>query len=94
MRIKNYRALTLALLLPTSQVYAQDVVEGTVLAFDRRANVIVFTDKSVWPLELLTSPLPQGLKAGDRIEISYQANEDSGITAIERIVVMPPKKGS
>jgi hypothetical protein len=77
------------MLLTASQVFALDVSEGTVLAFDRKANVLIFTDKTVWPLEKLVSALPADLNAGDRVRIQYDSNEDDGITAIHSIVAMP-----
>lgn len=65
--------------------FAQDIAEGTVVAFDRKANVIVLNDKTVWSLDKLQAPLPEALKAGDRIEINYRSNEDDGVTAIDAI---------
>ena len=81
--------LTAGMLLTASQVGAQDISDGTVLAFDRKANILVFTDKTVWPLETLTSSLPANLKAGDRVEIQYESNEDDGVTAIHSIKILP-----
>ncbi|MDH3217759.1 MAG: hypothetical protein OEN01_16040 [Candidatus Krumholzibacteria bacterium] len=77
-----------AMLFTTSQVRAEDITEGTVLAFDRKANILVFTDKTVWPLEKLKVPLAEDLKAGDRIEVRYDSNEDDGVTAIFSIKVL------
>ena len=77
------------LLLTASFAFAQDIVEGTILAFDRKANVLVFTDKTVWPLEKLESPAPASLNAGDRVRIQYDSNEDDGVTAIHSITSLP-----
>ena len=77
------------LLLTASLAFAQDIVEGTILAFDRKANVLVFTDKTVWPLEKLESPAPANLNAGDRVRIQYDSNEDDGVTAIHSIAMLP-----
>lgn len=79
--------VTGALVLGPAAV-AQDIAEGTVLAFDRKARVLVFKDKSVWPLELAVSDLPDGLKAGDRVEIRYDSNEDDGITVIHSVKIV------
>jgi len=46
-------------------------------------------DRSVFPLEKLTSAAPDNLKAGDRVNIQYDSNEDDGITAIHSIRVIP-----
>lgn len=77
------------MLLVSGQANAIDVSEGTVLAFDRKAKVLVFTDKSVWPLSKLSSSLPSDMKAGDRVEIEYDMNEDEGITEIYSIRIIP-----
>lgn len=74
--------------LMTSSAFAADVVEGTVLAFDRKANVIVLKDKTVWSLAVLEGALPEKLKAGDRIEIRYDSNEDDGLKAIYSIKIL------
>ena len=78
-------ALLLVAAQAGAQATAQDAVDGTVLAYDRKANVIVLTDKSVWTLEKLEGALPEELQAGDRIAIRYQANEDDGLTVIHSI---------
>lgn len=74
--------------LAALQAYSQNAAEGTVLAFDRKANVLVFTDKTVWPLSKLTAPAPEGLKAGDHVEIFYSGNEDDGVVAIDEIRIL------
>ena len=71
----------------TSQVGAQDTMDGTVLALDRKAKTLILTDKTVWSLVELTSPVPSGLKAGDLIEIQYESDED-GVTSISSIKIL------
>ncbi|NND90672.1 MAG: hypothetical protein HKN42_07380 [Granulosicoccus sp.] len=78
-------ASTILLVLSIGQAQATDVVDSTVLAHDRVANVLVLTDKTVWPLELLTDALPEGLQAGDKVEIRYESNEDDGVKTIHSI---------
>jgi len=79
-------ALALAVLaLPASA----DLLDGTVLAHDRKANVIVLSDKTVWSLETLAQPLEGDLVAGDRIEIDYESNEDDGVTIIHSVTRLP-----
>lgn len=80
--------IILSIPLPTvSQAGAQDTADGTVLALDRKAKTLIFTDKTVWPLGELTSPLPANLKAGDRVEIQYESDED-GVTTISSIRIL------
>ena len=80
--------LATALLLSAPQAGAQDVSEGTVLAFDRQAKILVLKDKTTFPLATLSSELPDGLKAGDRVEIKYDLNEDDGVTEIHSIKIL------
>lgn len=67
---------------------AQDITDGTILALDRKAKRMVLTDRTVWPLESLKSSLPANLKAGDRVRISYESDEE-GISAINEIDLVP-----
>lgn len=83
--------LTAILLLSTPA--AADVTDGTILALDRKARALVLSDRSVWELEALESSLPDNLKAGDRIEISYESDED-GVSAIRYIKVLPSTKAA
>lgn len=78
-----------SLVMPKAAVEASgDTSHGTVLAHDRKANTLVLTDRTVWALEQLKSPLPAGLKAGDRVEIEYEGDED-GVSSITRINLLP-----
>ena len=65
---------------------APDVTEGTVLVFDRKAKLLVLTDRTVWALEMLKSSLPAGIEAGKRVHIEYQSDEE-GVSAINSITV-------
>lgn len=81
-------ALLLVLVAPLAS--AQDVTDGTLLGYDRKANLLILKDRTVWSLTDLKSALPDGLKAGDRIRIQYQSDED-GISAINSVEVLPPR---
>ncbi|SEM78563.1 hypothetical protein [Palleronia pelagia] len=59
-----------------------DTVTGTVLAFDRMAQVIVLDDKSVWSLEDGGATAPEGLVAGDTVTIDFQTVSDNGFGKI------------
>lgn len=84
MKKTNVILVSIALLAGSSSVFAQDSSSGTILAFDRNENVMVLTDRTVWSLQLLSSKKPEGLKAGDRVEILYESDED-GVSAITSI---------
>lgn len=87
MNKKGLYLLASAILLSATQVNAKDVADGTILAFDRKARILVFTDKTVWPLEKMAGELSEKLKAGDRIQIIYDADEEGvdKIYSIEKI---------
>ena len=69
---------------------ATDIIEATVLAHDRQANVIILKDNTVWPLELLTECLPDNIRAGDAVQIRYEFNEDDGLQSIHSIIRIEP----
>lgn len=75
---------------------AQDITDGKILALDRKARLLVLTDRTVWSLEALKSELSAELKAGDRIRISYDSDEE-GVSAINDISLVPddaPRTGA
>jgi len=55
-----------------------DSVSGTILAFDRVANIIVLDDKTIWTIPA-DFALPENLVAGDDILIDYKSNGDNGV---------------
>ncbi len=63
-----------------------DSTSGTVVAFDRKANVLVLNDKTVWSLETLKT-IPAGLKSGDLVQINFTSNADNGWGKIDEIVI-------
>jgi hypothetical protein len=66
---------------------ATRTTEGTILAFDREARLLVFDDKSTWSLQGMRSEVPFGLDAGDRIEIEYEPRDD-GVAIIYEISIL------
>lgn len=88
---KRYLILMTTTMIMTSlTAFARDMSIGTILAFDRKANTLVLTDRTVWPLDLLKTSLPAKLQAGDRVEIEYESDED-GISSIQSIEVQVDK---
>ncbi|WP_199221381.1 hypothetical protein [Maritimibacter sp. 55A14] len=61
-----------------------DETEGHVLAYDRRAGIIVLTDKTVWvvPGEIT---LPADLGRGDRVLFEYDSAGEDGLAAINEV---------
>jgi len=83
-------AVFFVLLASAPQAGANDVTQGTILALDRKARLLVLADRTAWSLELMKTDVDARLKAGDRVEIRYQADEE-GVGEIRSIVVLPPK---
>lgn len=79
------RTLFAAALLLTAAPVLADETTGTVLAYDRKAGVIVLTDKTVFSLELLGNTPVADLVAGDKVKIVYEAAGEDGMTAITAI---------
>lgn len=70
-----------------------DETEGLVEAFDRQANVLVLTDKTVWfvPEDIA---LPEDFGRGDRVLIDYETAGEDGLTSIDgltRLAVALPQ---
>lgn len=79
------RALALTLLLASTSAPAlADETTGTVLAFDRFAKVLVMEDKTVWEIGDATA-VPAGIKAGDRITITFTSAGDAGVTSVDAL---------
>ncbi len=75
----KYSTLALAAVIglaATATGFAADITTGTVLAFDRKANLIVMTDRTIWSLEGTTARMPDDLAAGDRVQFSYEGGEE------------------
>jgi len=83
-------AVVSILLTGAPRVDAQDITQGTIVALDRVARLLVLEDRSVWSLELMKSAVSADLKAGDRVEIIYQSDED-GVNEINSVIMLPPK---
>ena len=77
-------ALLLALVGASAPALA-DELEGTVLAYDRVANVLVMRDKTVIPLETFEGEPPEDLVAGDRVAVRFDSNEDTGISMVHSV---------
>ena len=83
-------AVVSILLVATPRADAQDIAQGTIVALDRVARLLVLEDRSVWSLELMDSEVSADLKAGDRIEIIYEADEE-GVSKIKSVILLPSK---
>jgi len=63
---------------------AADETTGDILAYDRKAGIVVLSDRTVWELQPGTL-IPAYLDAGDRVRIVYQTAGEDGITAIDEL---------
>ena len=80
---------TLAVLAAPIVPLHADELDGTVLAYDRKAGVIVLRDKSVIPLANLQGDVPEDLVAGDLVNVRYESNEDDGIYLVHGVERLP-----
>ena len=78
----------LALATLTAPLQA-DELENTVLAYDRKAGLIVLSDRSVIPLANLQGEIPEDLVAGERILVRFESNEDDGIHTVHDVQRLP-----
>lgn len=62
-----------------------DETTGTLVAFDRKANVIVMEDKTIWELSAETV-LPDDLAAGEIVTIVFTSTGDDGVKSVDEIV--------
>lgn len=77
-----------AILTLTAAAALADSKTGTIVAFDRQAKVIVFKDKTIFTIEGSEAAVPEGLKAGDRVEMQYETAGEDGLTKIDSIKVV------
>ena len=78
--------LSLAVLAAATPALA-DSVTDTVLAFDRKAGIIVLEDKSVFTLSAGDAQAPDGLKSGDTVTITYESLGEDGYGIIQSIEI-------
>lgn len=65
-----------------------DSVKGEILAYDRKAGLIVLTDKTVWSLEGSTSEVPENLNAGTMVMIETTDGAEEGIGTVTAIEIV------
>lgn len=64
-----------------------DTVTAPVIAFDRKAKIIVLEDKTIFTLATGDAEAPEGLKAGDVVTITYESLGEDGYGVIEQIEI-------
>lgn len=62
-----------------------DETQGEILAYDRVANVLVLSDKTVWNLPA-TLEVPADLVAGETVKLVYQTSGEDGVKAIDALI--------
>ena len=85
--IKKALLASLALGLTSMNALA-DSTSGKILAYDRKAQLIVLEDKTVWSLDGSEAAAPDALKAGDEVEIDFESEGEDGISKIESIKLL------
>lgn len=78
------RILIAAALLAAATPALADTANGTVFAYDAKANILVLDDKTIWQLGANTI-VPDMLTPGDKIIIDFTSAGDDGIASVEKI---------
>lgn len=81
------RTLLAALVLAVATPALADETTGVILAFDRQADVIVMTDKTVWQLNAKTL-IPADLAAGDTVKMEFTSAGDDGVISVDKLTKM------
>ena len=79
------RILFAVALLAAATPALADTTTGTIVAFDRQADVIVMGDKTIWQLNPNTL-IPADLAAGDTITIEFTSTGDDGVRSVDALV--------
>jgi hypothetical protein len=82
-----YPIVFVLLMMLSSAASSAGISVGKVLAFDREAQRLVLTDRSIWSLAAASQSLPDELSAGDRVQFSYR-DTDNDVGEIIEINVM------
>ena len=61
-----------------------DETKGEILAYDRQANILVLSDKTVWQLPA-TLDVPADLAAGDTVQLVYTTLGEDGLSTIDAL---------
>ena len=61
-----------------------DETTGKIVAFDRKANVLVMEDKTIWKLSDQTV-IPEDLTAGETIKITFTSAGDDGVKSVDQL---------
>ncbi|MEC5292077.1 hypothetical protein VSX64_15335 [Aurantimonas sp. C2-6-R+9] len=62
-----------------------DSTTGTVAAFDRVDHILVLNDKTIWDLSPVIDLVPEDLRSGDKIKITYTSAGDNGWGKVDSI---------
>lgn len=78
-------AAVIAAVLPS--IAFADTTAGTVVAYDRKANIVVLADKTIWTTKGSEKAIPENLKAGDRVVINFDSPGEDGVREIKSITI-------
>ena len=83
--MRNLLAAAVILVIATPSF--ADSTTGKILAFDRQADVIVMSDKTVWQLTPSTL-IPADLAAGDTVKMTFTSFGDDGVASVDKLEKM------
>lgn len=75
-----------ALLAAATPSFA-DETTGVVVAFDRVAQVLVLSDKTIWQIKPETV-VPAELAAGAKVKLVYQSAGEEGVSKIDAVEIV------
>lgn len=80
-------ALSAAVLVAMAPMALADSVQGKVVAYDRKANVVVLEDRTVYSLANYDAPVLAELKAGDQVTIEFEGEGEDGYGLVVELEV-------
>ena len=86
--MKSFAALfcTASVMAMASLSFA-DTIEGKIVAYDRKAQLIVMEDRSIYSLAGYDAPLLAELEAGDMVSIETEGGGEDGYGIVTEITL-------
>lgn len=79
--------LCTAAIVATASMSHADTIEGKVVAYDRKAQLLVMEDRSIYSLAGYDAPLLAELEAGDMVLIETKGEGEDGYGLVTEITV-------
>ena len=80
-------ALVTMMALAMASVSFADTVTGKVVAYDRKAQVVVMEDRSIYSLANYDAPILSELEAGDTVKIETTGEGEDGYGLVTEVTI-------